>query len=247
MPPERVLRFLLHIWASFRGLSPAPSHHLGVDVFVGTFGCPVVVLDVGDQSVHRDLLSLCGALAQETGEARRRARMGSGGSSRTGRRHAGDAAAAGERATWLTDAESVRRGAHLDRQIDEKVVGETIKPSGPRARTTNSERTPLLSLNAVRCHLERLGGPDAERPGYVLRLGVLVSARGLLYQSKPSIEATHVNTPSGTCKADLRPLAKCVAGPGAVALGQLGQRFRTYLSLRSKRHRTPHYVLRNSP
>ena len=26
--------------ASFRGLSPAPSHHLGVDVFVGTLGCP---------------------------------------------------------------------------------------------------------------------------------------------------------------------------------------------------------------
>ncbi len=56
---------------SFEALSPAPSHHLGVDVFVGTFGCPVVTLDVGDQSVHRDLLSLRGAIAQEPGDASR--------------------------------------------------------------------------------------------------------------------------------------------------------------------------------
>ena len=47
MPPERVLRFLLYIEASFRGLSPAPSHHLGVDVFVGTFGSPDVVATSG--------------------------------------------------------------------------------------------------------------------------------------------------------------------------------------------------------
>lgn len=40
MPPERVLRFLLTKEASFRGFSPAPSHHLGVDVFVGTLGGP---------------------------------------------------------------------------------------------------------------------------------------------------------------------------------------------------------------
>ena len=107
MPPERVLRFLLYNVASFRGLSPAPSHHLGVDVFVGTFGCPVVALDVGDQSVHRDLLSLCGALAQETGEASRPSagglrRLVADGSDAT----QGDAAADDERATWLTDAES---------------------------------------------------------------------------------------------------------------------------------------------
>ena len=73
----------------------------------------------------------------------------------------------------------------------------------------------LVSLDAVLRRLKRLGGSLRKRPGYVLRLGVLVSARGLLYQSKPSIEATHVNTLGGTCKSDLRPLAKCVAGPGA--------------------------------
>ena len=33
--------------ASFRGLSPAPSHHLGVDVFVGTVGRPNVVTTSG--------------------------------------------------------------------------------------------------------------------------------------------------------------------------------------------------------
>jgi hypothetical protein len=38
-----------------------------------------------------------------------------------------------------------------------------------------------------------------ERPGYVLRLGVLVGARRLLYQSKPSIEVLDVNTLSGSC------------------------------------------------
>jgi hypothetical protein len=42
------------------------------------------------------------------------------------------------------------------------------------------------------------------RSGYVsCGLGVLVSARGLLHQSKPSIEDPHVNTPFGHCKANL--------------------------------------------
>ena len=36
MPPERVLRFLLTRWPPFEASSSAPSHHLGVDVFVGT-------------------------------------------------------------------------------------------------------------------------------------------------------------------------------------------------------------------
>jgi len=33
-----------------------------------------------------------------------------------------------------------------------------------------------------------------------LDLGVLVNARGLLYQSKPSIEIRYVNTATGGCK-----------------------------------------------
>jgi hypothetical protein len=46
-PPERVLRFLLFIEPPFEASSPAPSHHLGVDVFVGTFGSPDVVATPG--------------------------------------------------------------------------------------------------------------------------------------------------------------------------------------------------------
>jgi hypothetical protein len=34
MRPERVLRFLLYVEPPFEALSPAPSYHLGVDVFV---------------------------------------------------------------------------------------------------------------------------------------------------------------------------------------------------------------------
>ena len=76
MPPERVLRFLLTEVASFRGLSPAPSHHLGVDVFVRTFGCPVVALDVGDhQSIETSSRSVGPSLRRPAKRAP--ARMGS--------------------------------------------------------------------------------------------------------------------------------------------------------------------------
>jgi hypothetical protein len=37
MPPERVLVCFCTSGLLFEALSPAPSHHLGVDVFVGTF------------------------------------------------------------------------------------------------------------------------------------------------------------------------------------------------------------------
>ena len=50
-----------------------------------------------------------------------------------------------------------------------------------------------------------------------------------------------------TCKAELRPVTEPTARRGATTQEQLEPRHRTYLSLRSKRDRSPHYVLRNSP
>ena len=44
-------------------------------------------------------------------------------------------------------------------------------------------------------------------------LGILVCARGLLYQSKPSIEDLHVNTLSRRCKPNPLPMGKCVVAP----------------------------------
>ena len=72
----------------------------------------------------------------------------------------------------------------------------------------------MVSLDAGAASSQAPGRISKERPGYVLHLGVLVSARRLLYQSKPSIEATHVNTLGGTCKPRFALLAKCVASPG---------------------------------
>ena len=69
-----------------------------------------------------------------------------------------------------------------DMQIDEKGVVGAINREH---ETGNPETHTTMSLDAIRCHLERLAGSLRKRPGYVLRLGVLVSARGLLYQSKP--------------------------------------------------------------
>src|SRR5690242_1909351 len=43
-------------WPPFRGLSPAPSHHLGADVFVGTFDSRDLVAtsrSVGDRTLRR--------------------------------------------------------------------------------------------------------------------------------------------------------------------------------------------------
>ena len=71
MPPERVLRFLLYHTASFRGLSPAPSHHLGVDVFVGTFGSPHVVATSGLSQPIGPPLAMCGPSLSEAGEVGR--------------------------------------------------------------------------------------------------------------------------------------------------------------------------------
>lgn len=43
-------------------------------------------------------------------------------------------------------------------------------------------------------------------------LGVLVSARGLLHQSKPSIEDPHVNTLGGRCKPNPLPVGEVRTG-----------------------------------
>jgi hypothetical protein len=78
---------------------------------------------------------------------------------------------------------------------------------------------------------------------YVLSLGCLVTARGLLYRSKPSIEATNVNATVRECKPRqpgtsgrwrVRPTAPCSGGPSRPWLTD------GYPSLRAKRRSTPH-------
>ena len=118
----------------------------------------------------------------------------------------------------------------------------------------------LVGSTAQRTARQRLTNP---RPGPLPRrftspsgtsglcvscdLGVLVSARGLLYQSKPSIEAPHVNTLGGACNPNSPRLGKCVGAPAQRSYRDPDARFRTYPSLRSNRDPTPHYPLRNSP
>ena len=145
--------------ASFRGLSPAPSHHLGVDVFVGTGGWPDVALDVGDQSVHRDLLRSVGPSlrrpAKRTAERRWAQVARCGGSGAT---QGTPPQPISERHGRRTLRAEVRcRPGQADRREGRR---GNDQPTEPRAQTSNSERTLRRWLNAVRCHLERLGGPD---------------------------------------------------------------------------------------
>jgi hypothetical protein len=80
-----------------------------------------------------------------------------------------------------------------------------------------SEKPQRATEDAQRC-LARCGASSRRASGWVsgarprYASSVLVSARRLLYLSKPMIEASYVNTPGGTCKSDLRGLTKCVAG-----------------------------------
>jgi hypothetical protein len=56
--------------------------------------------------------------------------------------------------------------------------------------------------------------------GYVLGLVCLITARGLLYRSKPSIEVTNVNARTPDCKAGqsrpFRPVSSAPDGAGAL-------------------------------
>ena len=168
--------------------------------------------DIGSRSTHANLLSFCvcspradrRSFPPSATQARRHSWVNARGPT-----YGTPATSVSERS--VDRSRELRRNAHA-----RKATGNTVRQSPATAHrhsASNSRRTPA-SLDAVLRRLKRRGGSQRKRPGYVLRLGGLVSARRLLYQSKPSIEATRINTPSGTCKADLRPLAKCVAGPG---------------------------------
>jgi hypothetical protein len=84
-------------------------------------------------------------------------------------------------------------------------------------------------------------------PDYVPDLGVLVNARRLLHQSKPSIEIVHVNTATGDCKPNLLSGEPVCDSSGAEARRRSSTRSRTYPSLRVDRDRTPHLALRTIP
>ena len=75
----------------------------------------------------------------------------------------------------MTDIET-----ETTRQINENAISHS-------ARTTPSTSMGLFVFLGARTNLRGTSG-------YVLHLGVLVSARGLLHQSKPSIESFYVNT-----------------------------------------------------
>jgi hypothetical protein len=66
------------------------------------------------------------------------------------------------------------------------------------AKSHSTHEASPLALAAVGRRNDRVRG-SAMSYGF----GVLVSARGLLHQSEPSIEITHVNRLHGGCKADL--------------------------------------------
>jgi hypothetical protein len=71
-------------------------------------------------------------------------------------------------------------------------------------------------------------------------LAILNSARGLLHQSKPSIEDPHVNTLFGHCKPNWLGGKQVRSGSHSHACGRSGPRSRTYPSLAPERDRTPH-------
>jgi hypothetical protein len=83
--------------------------------------------------------------------------------------------------------------------------------------------------------------------GYVLSLVCLVSARGLLYQSKPSIEALDASTRIGRRKASGdKNLHGTTVTMGRTSV-TLRSRFDHLPKYLVKRGDAPHYVIRNGP
>ena len=106
--------------------------------------------------------------------------------------------------------------------------GQGLTSDSPDGATSERRRTdlePVASLprgDASRVnHIDRGARVFAERSASSrgnVRLcadsGMPRQCEGIALPEQATIEATHVNTPSGTCKADLRPLATCMAGTG---------------------------------
>ena len=205
MPPERVLRILLTQIPPFRGSLVGPEtsprdRRVCRDVRFTRRRC-----GVGSRSAMGTSCRSGGARSGQTGGAPRPSDAGSPLTvlNARGTTYGAPAPVLGERAS---------RSLKLRTETQCRTRGEaTTTPSRQRERLIRETQradqdeqgwscsTPVLSL------LERLGGSQRKRPGYVLRLRVLVDARGLLYQSNPSIEARHVNTLSGRCKSNPLP------------------------------------------
>ncbi len=238
MPPERVLRFLL------------------------TKECLLSRLLVGPESSPRGR-----RVCRDVRFARRRRDIGSrsahGASSRfVGTSHGRPTKSHARTRPGLAPAHTTGLDSdHATARSTSERVGRP-KPESMDAARTSTARMRRLPLGTARRHIgvnaaadsehtKRLrwcgslsspapGRISKERPGYVPRLGLLVNARGLLHQSKPSFEATHVNAPGGICKPDFGPAGQERSGSRRGGAGTLKAPFPDYPSLRPKRDPTPH-------
>ena len=256
MPPERVLRFLLTHVASFRGLSPAPSHHLGVDVFVGTWGTSDVAATSGVVTTMRPSSAVGPDLRV------RPARTSAAGSSRGLIRFFDRAPPGLGRVRCASPADGEPLSVQLVGTTAAANYTNTARGArSRRAHQADSARTTPLSRWRLSVLLERWTNLR-RTSGYVLPLGCLVNARRSLYQSKPSIEDTNATTAGGRMQAEFPVSVGAWLDPSRLARRRpvpgRRQRIRrrrarsdvvpvraTYLSLRIVELRTPRQVVRN--